>query len=324
MHRPRRQKPVLGTTNARKTRLWHGPEFLSLVADCHPPRPAVGGECPGRARGHRQPRALGLGGAGRRAAGGQPDGRPRRSVERKPAAIPDIGGYGNQEYGNRVGVFRIFAALDKYGIRPTLALDKAVAENYPVLVEEGRKRRGEFIAHGLSRRRIIHIGMSEDEEREYIRASIAAVESATGTRPVGWSGPDFQETQNTPNLLAAEGIRYVCDWGNDEQPYKMTPQIGELYSVGVNAYLDDNYIHLHGRRTINEVNLLWREWFDGLYADGATTGRLMVLHVHPWIMGQPWRIRHLDEVLGHICNRQGACKATGSEIIDWFEVETTR
>jgi hypothetical protein len=52
----------------------------------------------------------------------------------------------------------------------------------------------------------------------------------------------------------------VCDWGNDEQPYKMTPKTGELYSLGVHAYLDDNYIHLHGRRTINEVNLLWREW----------------------------------------------------------------
>ena len=44
---------------------------------------------------------------------------------------------------------------------------------------------------------------------------------------------------------------------------------------------------LHGRRTINEVNLLWREWFDGLHADGVTTGRLMVLHLHPWILGQP-------------------------------------
>jgi peptidoglycan/xylan/chitin deacetylase (PgdA/CDA1 family) len=103
----------------------------------------------------------------------------------------------------------------------------------------------------------------------------------------------------------------------------MTPQTGELYSLGVNAYLDDNYIHLHGRRTINEVNLLWREWFDGLYADGADTGRMMVLHLHPWIMGQPWRIRHLDEVLGHICARQGVWKATGREIIDWFKVETT-
>ena len=109
------------------------------------------------------------------------------------------------------------------------------AGSTPVLVEEGRKRGAEFIAHGLSRRHIIHIGMSEDEERDCIRASIEAVEKATGTRPIGWSGPDFQETPNTPNLLAAEGIRYVCDWGNDEQPYGMTPRTGELYSLGVNA-----------------------------------------------------------------------------------------
>jgi len=49
----------------------------------------------------------------------------------------------------------------------------------------------------------------------------------------------------------------------------------------------------------------------------------MLLHLHPWIMGQPWRIRHLDEVLGHICARQGVWKATGSQIIDWFEIHGT-
>jgi hypothetical protein len=66
-----------------------------------------------------------------------------------------------------------------------------------------------------------------------------------------------------------------------------------------------------------------REWFDGLYADGAATGRLMVLHLHPWIMGQPWRIRHLDEVLGHICAQPQVWKATGCEIIDRFNAQPT-
>src|SRR6476646_4311899 len=129
--------------------------------------------------------------------------------------FPDIGGYGNHEYGNRVGIFRILAVLDKYAIKPTLALDKAVADHYPVLVAEGQKRGAEFIAHGLSRRRIIPIGMSEDEERQYIGAAIEAVEKAAGKRPIAWSGREFQETHDTPTLLAAEGIRYVCDWGND-------------------------------------------------------------------------------------------------------------
>src|ERR1700736_272252 len=150
------------------------------------------------------------------------------------------------------------------------------------------------------------------------RAAATSAPAKFGIRPCGGNGK-----RATPSaLLAAEGIRYVCDWGNDEQPHRMTPKTGELHSLGVNAYLDDNYIHLHGRRTIKEVILLWREWFDGLYADGATTGRLMVLHLHPWIMGQPWRIRHLDEVLGHITAYQGVWKATGSEIIDWFKAQS--
>ena len=61
--------------------------------------------------------------------------------------------------------------------------------------------------------------------------------------------PTSRRRRTPPTCSPAEGIRYVCDWGNDEQPYQMTPKTGELYSLGVNAYLDDNYIHLHGRRT---------------------------------------------------------------------------
>jgi peptidoglycan/xylan/chitin deacetylase (PgdA/CDA1 family) len=122
-----------------------------------------------------------LGGAGRHAGGGEPMGGPEGLWSGNQPQFPDIGGYGNHEYGNRVGFFRIFAVLDKRGITPTLALDKSVADHYPTLVKEGQKRGAEFVAHGISRRRIIHIGMSEEEEREYIRASIDAVEMAVNS-----------------------------------------------------------------------------------------------------------------------------------------------
>src|SRR5258708_5950484 len=107
-----------------------------------------------------------------------PMGGPEGLWSGNQPAFPDIGGYGNHEYGNRVGIFRILAVLDKYGIRPTLALDKAVADHYPFLVREGLKRGAEFIAHGLSRRRIIHIGMTEDAGRRDSRAAMEAVEKA--------------------------------------------------------------------------------------------------------------------------------------------------
>jgi hypothetical protein len=119
--------------------------------------------------------------------------------------FPDIGTYGHHEYGNRVGVFRIFDVLDKYGIVPTLALDAMTADNYPYLVAAGKDRGAEFIAHGIGRREIIHAGMSEEQERGYIQTSIAAVEKATGTRPAGWLGPDFQETSTLPTCSRPRG-----------------------------------------------------------------------------------------------------------------------
>jgi allantoinase len=61
-----------------------------------------------------------------------------------------------------------------------------------------------------------------------------------------------------------------------------------------------------------------KETCDTLYDEGATNGRRLVLHLHPWIMGQPFRIGDLGATLGHILHRQGVWAATGSELIDWY------
>ena len=112
---------------------------------------------------------------------------------------------------------------------------------------------------------------------------------------------------NTPSLLAAEGIRYVCDWSNDEQPYRMKVPQGELFSLGVDLDLDDDFIHMTGRRLIGEYSQIIQDTFDGLYRDGAKSGRLMVINVHPWVMGWPWRSKYLDQALAHINKSQRTC-----------------
>ena len=101
---------------------------------------------------------------------------------------PDISGFSQHEYGNRVGVFRVLKILDKYGVKPTIAMDRVVAENYPFLAKEVQRRNLEVIAHGASPRRPINFKMSVDTERAYIRGSIDAVAKATGKRPIGWLG----------------------------------------------------------------------------------------------------------------------------------------
>jgi peptidoglycan/xylan/chitin deacetylase (PgdA/CDA1 family) len=234
---------------------------------------------------------------------------------------PDLAGFSMHEYGNRIGAFRVLRILDKYGIKPTIAMDKTVAENYPFLVKECQVRGLEVIAHGTSARRKIHAKMSAETERSYIRECIEAVARATGKRPVGWVSPGFQESVNTPSLLAAEGIRYVCDWSNDEQPYRMKVPQGELFSLGVDLDLDDDFFHMTGRKLIGEYMQVIQDTFDGLHTDGANSGRIMVINLHPWIMGQPWRSKYLDQALSHI-NRSGAgtvWKASGQEIVDWYK-----
>jgi peptidoglycan/xylan/chitin deacetylase (PgdA/CDA1 family) len=233
---------------------------------------------------------------------------------------PDLAGFSMHEYGNRVGVFRLWRILDKYGIKPIIAMDRLVAENYPFLVKECQARGLEVIGHGVSARRTIHAGMSIDAELTYIRESLAALTKAIGKPPVGWLSPNCDESMNTPALLAEEGIRYVCDWSNDEQPYRMKVPKGELFSLGVDLDLDDDFIHMTGRKLIGEYCQIIQDTFDGLYRDGAKTGRMMVISLHPWIMGQPWRSKYLDVALAHIAkSRTGVWKASGSEIVDWYK-----
>jgi allantoinase len=232
---------------------------------------------------------------------------------------PNLADFSQHEYGNRVGVFRILRILDKYGLKPTIAMDKTVAETNPFLVRECQKRNLEVIAHGVTARQPIHAAMTPDAERAYVRASIAAVAKAIGKQPVGWLGPEFSETINTPAVLASEGIRYVCDWSNDEQPYRMKVPEGELFSLGVDLDLDDVFIHMNGRRLIDEYRQIMQDTFDGFYRDGARSGRLMVINIHPWVMGWPWRSKYLDRVLAHINQYSDVWKASGTEVIDWYK-----
>ena len=232
--------------------------------------------------------------------------------------FPDVTAWSHREYGNRVGVFRVLDVLKKHGIQPTVAIDALTAEHYPFIVQHCKTRDCEFIAHGISVNRMITSRMSEDEEREYIRASIDAVERATGQRPLGWLGPESGESARTPRLLAQAGVRYVCDWANDEQPYRMKVPEGDLHALPVSFPLDDVNALWERHIDIDAYGTMIRETFDTLHRDGADNGRLLVLTVHPFLIGQPFRIGTLDAALGHIVKHEGVWAATGSRVIEWY------
>jgi allantoinase len=58
--------------------------------------------------------------------------------------------------------------------------------------------------------------------------------------------------------------------------------------------------------------------FDVLYEDGAKTGRVMAISLHPFLIGHPHRSKYFAEALAHVTSRQDVWLATGSEIVDWY------
>ena len=236
-----------------------------------------------------------------------------------PRPFPDYARLTHREYGHRVGIFRLMQVLEKHGITPTVAMDALTAQHYPYLVRYCLQRGCEIIAHGIAATRMISSKMSETEERNYIRETITTLTQVTGQTPVGWLSPEYGQSARTPQLLAQAGIRYVCDWVNDEQPYRMHTPVGELFALPIMLELDDVHALWERRVPVARYGTLLKDSFRRLYRDGAQSGRLLVLHVHPWLMGQPFRIRYLDEALQFITRHQGVWLANGTSIIDWFQ-----
>ena len=235
-----------------------------------------------------------------------------------PRPFPDYAGFSHREYGHRVGIFRVLDVLEKCGIKPTIAMDAMTADNYPYLVRHCRDRGCEFIGHGMSASRMITSNMTEQDERGYIRESMEALKQATGTVPAGWLGPEYGESSRTPQLLAEAGIRYVCDWVNDEQPYPMKTSQGELLALPIMLALDDVNVLWDRRVDIDRYVRLLKEAFDIMHHDGEQIRRLMVLNLHPWLIGQPFRIGVLEDALGYMMRHEGVWAASGSEIANWY------
>jgi len=228
---------------------------------------------------------------------------------------PDYGRLTHREYGHRVGVFRVLDVLARHGITPTVAIDALTAEHYPALVEHCQGAGAEFLAHGMSASRMITSRMTADEERDYIENAAAAITEATGERPVGWFGPEYGESERTPALLAEAGFEYVCDWVNDEQPYPMSTPQGDLTALPILLELDDVNAMFDRKVPFARWGRMVTECFEVLYVDGAANGRLMLLNLHPWLVGQPFRIATLDRALAAITTRDGVWAATGTQVV---------
>ncbi len=227
---------------------------------------------------------------------------------------PDFRSYSLREYGNRIGVFRVMETLDRHGLRATAAIDASVATQKPVILRECMQRNWEIAAHGNAVTQMITAKLSEAEEREQVGSALAAIERASGSRPRGWHGPEYGESARTPGILAELGLKYVLDWPNDELPYAMSTPSGTLTSVPMLVDFDDVFAHWYRKLSMARWQLSIADALDRMIADGETHPRMLILNLHPWLIGQPWRISYLEAVLADLKRRDGVWCATAGEI----------
>lgn len=232
--------------------------------------------------------------------------------------IPDIPNYSWHEYGLRVGFWRLKGVLDRHRIKATVSLNASICNSYPRIVEESIRSGWEILGHGFKQRAI----NLEKDQREVIRKSIQLIKKTAGKAPRGWMGPGLAETFDTPDILAEEGIEYVCDWVNDDQPYPMKVKSGTLFSIPYTLELNDIPIYAIQHHRSPELFERARDHFDTLYEEGAHSARIMAIAVHPYLTGVPHRIKFFDKIFHYMKQRAPygeVCFMTGGEILGWYK-----
>jgi allantoinase len=215
-----------------------------------------------------------------------PSDTPFRAPGHMQTAYPDYRHYTAREYGTRVGFYRLLDAFAKHGVRASVAVNAAIAERYPAIIADIVAAGHEIVAHSTDMNGTIATGLAEEAERALIRTALDTLERVSGTRPAGWHSIARSQSVNTPRLLAEAGVRYMCDWVNDELPYAFA---NGLINIPLNHELSDRQILTVQQQSIDSYAEQILDAHDWLAGEARTHGgRMLPLHLTPYIIGLPY------------------------------------
>ena len=241
-----------------------------------------------------------------------PPVNPSRPGWPKPA--PDVVGYSQRDWGNRVGHWRLMDLLDKYAMRGSVSLNIALCDHHPEIIEACAARKWEFFSHGVYNTRYSY-NMDERQERAVLEDSIKTVEQATGTRIRGYLAPALTHTERTFDLIAEYDFWYTCDLFQDDQPQPVKTKAGKLISMPYSLEVND--VITYGAQAMSPwryADILKRH-FDQLLEEGEASGTVMCIPLHAYLVSQPNRIRPFEDALKHItAHRDDIWITTGAEI----------
>ena len=236
---------------------------------------------------------------------------------------PDLRHFSLRDYGNRVGIFRFLKAFDKYGVTPTFAMNTQLAKRNPYLLSTIKERGNEVMCHGMHMDALHYGGQDKQLETQLVQDSVNQLRELAEQNITGWLSPGRNESENTPELLAANGIEYFCDWVNDDMPYRFKTNKGNLWAMPLSNELDDAFIMLNNLHSEDSYAEQMIDACDFLLKEANHSGgRILGLNIHPWMLGQPHRIGALEQVLEYVMS-QDVYSASASDILQAFTSQTT-
>ena len=228
--------------------------------------------------------------------------------------LPDVPNWSWHEYGMRVGFWRFHKLFGQLGIRPTLSINARVCEDYERVAAAARDAGWEFMGHAYDQMPIHKI----DDQRAMIHRSMDLLERFTGRRPVGWLGPGLTQTLETPELLKEAGVAYIGDWVWDDEPAEISTAHGPLVTLPYTVELNDIPTMIVQHHESPYWATRCKDMFDRLYLEGAERAKIMAIAIHPYISGQPHRIKYLEQVYEYCRQHEGTVFMNGAEILDWY------
>jgi allantoinase len=214
---------------------------------------------------------------------------------------PDPRTFAWRDYGNRVGVWRIFDLLDQLGLPAAHLVNTTIFDYAPEILSSIKARGDEIIGHGRTNAERQGQLWEEDEARliAYVRDQI---ERHSGQRARGWMGPWMSQSHATPDLLKEAGFEFLMDWPADDQPLWMKTRSGPIMSVPYPLEINDSPQLLVRRHTAVQFEEMIIEQFEEMLDQSEQQPLVCGIALHTMVVGQPYRMRSLRRALQHIVN----------------------
>ena len=244
-----------------------------------------------------------------------PTDTPFRAPGHMATAFPDYRHFTARDYGSRLGVPRLVEALAKVGAVASFAMNSAWAARFTDLAREIVAAGHEVIAHSTDMNGTIATGLTEAEEAALIAASLDGLQAITEVRPSGWLSIARSQSWNTPRLLAEAGVGYCLDWVNDELPFALSTSAGPLINLPLNHELSDRQVIATCQQSADNYAEQLRDAYCWLDAEAAGGGRLLPIHLTPYISALPYRIDAITALLHWLADQPGAWFARGDAVV---------